>query len=103
MSKTPFSSKCDVLGALWLYYRDTAKTDEAWSEFFEYNDIGLPLAYLIAEGLAQSTGEDSEQMIDETWLMFCGYIDIDPDGEYKNIVEAFEASNQPPLDIPEDE
>ena len=98
MSKTPFSSKCDVLGALWLYYRQDAMNDEAWSEFFEYNDIGLPLAYLIAEGLAQSTGEDSDQLIEETWNMFCGYINIDPNGEYKNIAEAFEASDQPPIE-----
>lgn len=97
MSKTPFSNKCDILGALWLYYRDEAQTDEAWRDFFDYNDIGLPLSYMIAEGLAKSSGEDTETMIDETWTMFCGYIDIDPDAEYMNIVEAFESSSQPPI------
>lgn len=102
MSKTPFSSKCDVLGALWLYYRDTAATNEAWSDFFNYNDIGLPLAYLIAEGLAEPSGDEASKMIDETWDMFCGYINIDPEAEYTNIVEAFEASDQPPLET-EDE
>jgi len=97
MSKTPFSSKCDIIGALWLYYRDEAMDNEAWRDFFDYNDIGLPLAYLIAEGLAESTGEQTETLVGETWQMFCDYINIDPDGEYMNIVEAFEASDQPPL------
>lgn len=98
MSKTPFSNKCDILGALWLYYREDAMSNEAWRDFFEYNDIGLPLSYMIAEGLAQSSGIDTEALVDETWEMFCAYIDIDPQLEYMNIVEAFEASSQPPLE-----
>lgn len=98
MSKTPFSSKCDVLGGLWLYYREEAQKNEDWSEFFRYNDIGLPMAYALSEELVETATEDGTELIEETWLMFCSYINIDPDGEYKTIVDAFESSSQPPLE-----
>lgn len=45
MSKTTFSSKCEILGSLWTFYKDT--DDKTWSEFFERADVGLPLAYVV--------------------------------------------------------
>lgn len=97
MSKTPFSSKCDVLAGLWLYYRDEAQKNSDWVDFFRYNDVGLPLSYVLAENLVDAATEDGTQIIEETWQMFCEYINIDPDGEYASIVDAFDASEQPPL------
>jgi hypothetical protein len=99
MSKTPFSNKCEILGSLWLNYREEARTNEAWESFFEYNDIGLPLAYFISDALVSPTDEDATfLLIDETWEMFCKYIDIDPEDMYEDIAEAFGASKNPPLE-----
>ena len=99
MSKTPFSNQCSVLGGLWLNYREEAETNEAWKDFFDYNDIGLPLAYLNAEGLADSSKiKEAVQMVEETWKMFCEYIEISPDGEYETIADAWEASSRPELE-----
>jgi hypothetical protein len=44
--------------------------------------------------------EDSEaySFIDETWEMFCEYINIPEDGEYADLAAAFNASDQPPLE-----
>jgi hypothetical protein len=98
MSKTPFSSKCVILGSLWLYYREEAAQNESWSSFFAYNDIALPMAYCLAEGLVSLNEDDAgEEIIDETWIIFCEYIDIDPDGSYETIADAFDASPNPEL------
>ena len=98
-SRTSFSNQCAVLAGLWLNYRDEAETNEAWKDFFDYNDVGLPLAYMNAEGLAYSEDiEEAVSIIDETWKMFCSYIDINPDGEYESIEDAWEASSRPDLE-----
>ena len=40
------ADKAGVLAELWINYRD----DEDFTDFIEYNDIGLPLAYFVARG-----------------------------------------------------
>lgn len=99
MSKTPFSNKCDILGALWLNYREEAETNEAWKAFFDYNDMSLPMAHFIADGIVNPSGDgEAIRLIDETWELFCQYIDIDPEKLYEDISAAFESSSRPPLE-----
>lgn len=99
MSKTPFSNKCEILGALWLNYREEAATNEAWKSFFNYNDISLPLAYFIADGLVFPLEDGFATVyIEETWEEFCKYIEIDPEEMYEDLSEAFSASKNPPLE-----
>ena len=99
MNKTNFSEKCSILGDLWLNYREDIVGNEAWETFFAFNDISLPLSYMIDRGLALVSGDgQAEEYIDETWEMFCEYIEIDPEGWYQNIDEAFNASSRPPLE-----
>lgn len=99
MNKTAFSEKCKILGDLWLYYREEVEGNEAWENFFAYNDVALPLAYLIAYDIALVSGDgQAEKFIDQTWATFCDYIEIDPEGWYRTIDEAFAASNRPPLE-----
>lgn len=43
MSETGPTTKLKILSELWLNYRD----EEAFEEFVDYNDIGLPLSYAI--------------------------------------------------------
>jgi hypothetical protein len=57
-----FDGKCNVLAELWFAYRD----DDEFKEFIEYNDIGLPLAYLISSDIAKPTGL-AEQYVNETY------------------------------------
>lgn len=102
MSKTPFSNQCVVLGGLWLFYREEAEKDEYWNSFFQQNDIGLPLAYMIAQGIAEASGDgEAEAFIDETWQMFCESINIDPEGHYETLDDAFAASPNPRLEVSE--
>lgn len=99
MNKTSFSEKCSILGDLWLHYREDAKNIEAWNDFFTVNDVALPLAYMLKSDIALVSGDGSaEEFIDETWDMFCNYIEIDPEGWYRDLGEAFAASDRPPVD-----
>lgn len=59
---TSFMVKCSILSELWVHYGD----EEDFEDFFHYNDIGLPLAFMIAEGYVAST-EKAKNSINETW------------------------------------
>jgi hypothetical protein len=97
MSKTTFSDKCRILGDFWFDYREDANKDENWKQFFEYADMGLPLAFFSDRGYASIVMSESEEIIEETWLMFCSMCNVDPDGAYITVADVFDASPQPAL------
>jgi len=45
---TPFEKRCEILADLWMYNREESKL----KDFVEYNDVGLPAAWIIDERLA---------------------------------------------------
>ena len=96
MGKTPFSDKCNILGNLWLFYSEQGKESEGWSEFFEWANVGLPLAYASWQGLATIKGEGKD-IINDTWEVFCKVIAIDPMEKYADLNAAFDASPNPVL------
>jgi len=61
-----YADKTGLLGQLWIDYRE----DENFSLFMEYNDIGLPLSYVVAEGLVPALTQLGEDYVDETLEMF---------------------------------
>ena len=85
-----FSSKVSILGDFWLNYRQAIVGNTAWEEFFQYNDVALPLSYMHSQGLATIV-EDSEgpSFIEDTWIMLCEYIDVDPDDDYVDLDDMF--------------
>jgi hypothetical protein len=98
MYKTPFSDRCKILGELWLNYREEAQTNEEWKNFFEYNDVSLPLAYLIWQDMVTpSKSGEAVIFVDETWEIFCDYLVIDPIELYEDLSDAFDKSSQPEL------
>ena len=48
---TELDIECQILSELWMNYRD----EEAFQDFIEYNDIGLPLAHYVADGLIRKS------------------------------------------------
>lgn len=65
---TPYSNKVSILADLWLGY----KKDKNFKDFFEYNDLGLPLAYAIDAGIVESTSL-SQTFVEETFdLLLAG-------------------------------
>lgn len=68
---TTFENKCKILGTLWMEYRG----DEEFNDFIEYNDLGLPLSYMLSEEIVKSTTM-SEAYVNETWDLFLGSLDM---------------------------
>jgi hypothetical protein len=66
------ADKAGILGQLWIDYRD----NEDFSVFMEYNDIGLPLSYVVAEGLVPALTPVGEDYINETIDMFFKLLEI---------------------------
>ena len=82
---TTFSNKCSILSDLWMNYRD----DEGMTDFIEYNDMGLPLAYFIDSDIV--TPKDQAKMfVDETFNLLLGALDIE-DQEFETLNEMLEA------------
>ena len=80
-----FSKKCEILGDLWIEYRD----DDNFKDFIEYNDIGLPLAYAVSSELATATPK-GELYVNETWDLFIDSLGLDYNAEYESLDEMLE-------------
>ena len=72
---TPLTTRTEILADLWLNYRN----DEEFTDFIEYNDLGLPLSYAVAEGIIKSTPV-ADAFINETFDLLLSALDIEDDG-----------------------
>ena len=72
---TDFTNICEILGSLYANYKE----DEDLKDFIEFNDLGLPLAYFVSEGLCQ-VSDDGARYITETWQLFLASMDIQDTG-----------------------
>jgi len=85
---TDFSSICDILGSLYSNYRE----DKNFKDFIEFNDLGLPLAYLAKENLCEPS-DDGVRYITETWELFLAGLNIKDEGfeDLEQLLEIAEA------------
>jgi hypothetical protein len=72
---TPFSSKCEILGELWLSYR----SEENLEDFLEYNDLGLPIAYAIANNIVKPT-DLAKAFVEETFDLLLASLQVEDEG-----------------------
>jgi hypothetical protein len=72
---TDFNDKVAILAELWTNY----KGDEEFADFIEYNDLGLPLAYAIDNGIVKTTTL-AEQFINETFDLLLAGLDVEDVG-----------------------
>ncbi len=72
---TLYSNKLAILADLWLNY----KQDEEFADFIEYNDIGLPLAYLIHNEIVKTT-DVAQKFVEETFELLLAGLEIPDDG-----------------------
>lgn len=72
---TSYQSKQDILADLWMNYRE----DEEFKDFCEYNDLGLPLAYILSNNIVTSTPM-AEAFINETFDLLIAGLDITDTG-----------------------
>ena len=78
--ETPFEIKCNILADLWMNYR----VDSDFKDFIEYNDVGLPAAWLLAEDIVSPT-ERVTPMIEETFLLLMAALEIEEDSGFESL------------------
>lgn len=67
--------KIKILSEVWMKYRD----DDAFQEFIEYNDIGLPIAYFIDSEIVDPTPR-ADLYISETFDMLLASLELEDKG-----------------------
>lgn len=72
---TDLASKCDILNDIWINHSD----DELFDDFIEINDLGLPMAYFICNGIVEATPLAVE-IIDLTFADLLELLDIEDTG-----------------------
>jgi len=60
--------------------------NEMFADFFDYNDLGLPLAVAVNADLC-TLNEQGQVVFDETWELFCGELSMDHEGSYSDLDE----------------
>lgn len=55
-----------------------------YDEFFDYNDLGIPLSIAITQDMVILT-DSGEELLEETWKDLCLLFDANPDDEYESI------------------
>jgi len=65
-------NRAGILAELWIQYRD----DKGFKPFMEYNDLGLPLAYLFMEGLTSGLSDTGVMYVNETFDLFMSTLEI---------------------------
>ena len=75
MTTTSFDDRCSILAELWMNYRN----DQNFEDFISYNDLGLPLAYLLDNKIVKSTAL-SVKFINETFDLLLGSLELKDNG-----------------------
>lgn len=88
MNTTTLETRAEILSELWLNYR----FDEDFVDFVEYNDLGLPLSYLVASGIVKRT-EMADRFIDETFDLLLASLEVEDTG-FENLDDIFIASSK---------
>jgi hypothetical protein len=70
-----FETVCGILGELHFTYGDSKE----FKSFVEFNDLGLPLAFLTREGLIVELSSDGRRYVVDTFDMFIESLKVDPD------------------------
>ena len=82
---TPYNIKYAILSDLWTNYKD----DKEMADFFAYNDLGLPLAFMIEQKIVESTPV-AQVYIEETFELLVESLGLDSEEEYVSIEEMFD-------------
>jgi len=85
---TDFTNVCSILGKLYSLYKEDAE----FKDFIEFNDLGLPLAYFVAENLCE-VSDDGSRYITETWTLFLAGLNLEDTG-FSDLDEVFESAEE---------
>lgn len=85
---TSYENKCAILSEIWLSYRD----DEEFEDFISYNDLGLPLAYLLDNNIVKNTPE-AALFIEEAFSLLLAGLEIPEDTGFESLEDLLEDGN----------
>ena len=74
------STKAEIL----VQFTQDNFNDEMYEDFFDYNDLGIPMAIAVVQEMVILT-DKGEELLDETWIELCNLFDADPNSEYESI------------------
>ena len=83
-----FENKTTILAELWMNYRE----DDQIKDFVDYNDLGLPLAYLITNEIVIPTHQ-AEIYINESYDLLVAALDVE-DIEYESLDEMMDTTEE---------
>ncbi len=83
MTSTTFENRCNILGELWMNYRN----DQNFEDFISYNDLGLPLAYAVSGKMAKVT-ELGAKYINETFDLLLSSLEVE-DNDFTTLDDVF--------------
>lgn len=72
---TEIEKRCEILSDLWLNSRE----EETFTDFVEYNDLALPLAFSIAYDIVRLTPK-AEMLINEAFDLLLAVLEIEDEG-----------------------
>ena len=80
---TSIEKRCEILADLWLQYKDESEL----SDYMEYNDLGLVLAFSIHEDVVKSTVV-AESYINESFDLLLEAMSLEDKG-FETLNEIF--------------
>ena len=83
-----FENKTTILAELWMNYRE----DDQIKDFVDYNDLGLPLAYLITNEIVIPTHQ-AEIYINESYDLLVAALEVE-DIEYESLDEMMDTTKE---------
>ena len=72
---TNIETKCEILADLWIDYRG----EETFTDFIEYNDLALPLAFAVANDIVKITPK-AEMFITESFELLLAALGAEDEG-----------------------
>ena len=73
-------TKAEIL----VQFTQDSFNDPDYDEFFDYNDLGIPMAIAVVQDMVILT-DAGEQLLEETWKELCLLFNANPDSEYESI------------------
>jgi hypothetical protein len=81
---TSFEDMCSILAELWINHKE----EKTFEDFISYNDLGLPLAFLVDSELV-IPNEIAKKYIEETWIILLKSLDINEDVGFTCLEDIF--------------
>lgn len=90
---TDFETRCFIISEVW----QTQRNNIQWKDFFDYNDIGLPLGFILDEKIVEPS-EISIRYIDETFELLVETLGLSDDTGFDNFQEMLDEAKDVEVD-----